>query len=131
MDSNNTQLTAQEELEILRRENREKEKVSKELDRLWEMFPDVTLENAPDELWELVENGETLLGAYCILMARKGIEEQKAREKNRENALKTPPAVKGGAEKKEYFTRDQVSEMDRNQVRKNYDAIMDSMKYWN
>lgn len=131
MDSNNTQLTAQEELEILRRENREKEKVSKELDRLWEMFPDVTPEDVPDELWELVENGETLLGAYCILMAKKNIEEQKAREKNRENSMRTPPAVKGGTEKKEYFTRDRVSEMDRNQVRKNYDAIVDSMKYWN
>lgn len=131
MDNNNTQLTAQEELEILRRENREKEKVSKELDRLWEMFPDVTPEDVPDELWELVENGETLLGAYCILMAKKNIEDQKAREKNRENSMRTPPAVKGGTEKKEYFTRDRVSEMDRNQVRKNYDAIVDSMKYWN
>ncbi len=131
MENSSTQMTPQEELELLRSENLQKEQASKELDRLWEMFPEITLDDLPDELWVLVENGESLLGAYCILLAKAGIESKKAQDKNRENSLRTPPAVKGGTEKKEYFTRAQVAGMSRAQVRKNYDSIVDSMKYWN
>lgn len=130
-NSTEPKMSAEQELEMLRKENEQKEKVSKELDRLWAMFPDVTLEDAPDELWELIENGESLLGAYCILLAKENLESRKADAKNRENSMKTPPAVNNGSEKKEYFTREQVAKMNRDQVRKNYDRIVDSMKHWN
>lgn len=130
---NNTQntLTPEQELEMLREENQQKEKVSKELDRLWEMFPEVRMEDMPDEMWTLVENGESLLGAYCITLMKKQLELQSAQQKNTENSMKTPPPVKNGGEAKEYFTREQVSKMTREQVRKNYSKIVDSMKYWN
>ncbi|MBE6689596.1 MAG: hypothetical protein E7588_10060 [Ruminococcaceae bacterium] len=128
-DSNS--MSEKEELEMLRLENQQKEHVSRELDRLWEVFPDIKIEDMPDEVWELVEKGETLLGAYCITLTKKAIEERAATEKNAENSLKTPPAVKNSGDTKQYFTRDEVSKMTRDQVRKNYDRIVDSMKHWN
>ncbi|MBQ9940162.1 MAG: hypothetical protein IJO74_01325 [Clostridia bacterium] len=126
-----SQLAEQEELETLRRENRLREKVTKEIDSLWEMFPDIKLEEVPEELWDMVSQGESLLGAYCILLAKKNLETEKAEKKDRENSEKTPPNVKPGAEKSDYFTREAVSKMSRDQVRKNYDKIVESMKHWN
>ena len=124
-------MTPEKELEMLKSEKEQKDKISKELDRLWEMFPDVTLEDTPDELWSLVENGETLLGAYCILLAKANMEKEKAQQKDLENASKTLPAVKNAGGSNEYFTREQVAKMTRDQVRKNYDKIVSSMKHWN
>ncbi len=129
--TDNTQMTPEKELEILKSEKEQKDKISKELDRLWEMFPDVTLEDTPDELWSLVENGETLLGAYCIMLAKSNLEKEKPQQKDLENASKTLPAVKSTSQAKEYFTREQVNKMTRDQVRKNYDKIVSSMKHWN
>ena len=127
----NTQMTPEQELEALRRENEQKDKITGELERLWEMFPDATLENTPDEMWLLVEQGESLLGAYCITLVKKNIEEKKAQEKNRENSEKTLPDIKPSADRNEFFTREQVNKMSREQVRKNYDKIISSMKHWN
>lgn len=130
---NNTteqKLSPEQELELLKKEKEQKERISKEIDRLWEMFPDFTLEQAPDELWELVQGGESLLGAYCILLAKANLEEQKANEKNQENSQKTPPPVKNSGDANQYFSREQVEKMTRDQVKKNYKQIIDSMKHW-
>ena len=124
------ELSAEEELENLRRENQMKDKVAKDIDRLWEMFPDIKLDSVPEELWEMVSQGESLLGAYCILLCKENLEKEKAQEKDRENSAKTPPAVKSGGEKPEFFTREAVSKMTREQVRKHYDKIVESMKHW-
>ena len=123
-------LTAEEELANLRRENEMKDKVAKDIDRLWEMFPDLKLDSVPEELWEMVSQGESLLGAYCILVCRDELEKKKALDKDRENSAKTPPAMKQGSERPEFFTREAVSKMSREQVRKHYDKIVESMKHW-
>ncbi|MBQ9921446.1 MAG: hypothetical protein IJO52_04605 [Clostridia bacterium] len=123
-------LTAEQELENLRRENEMKDKVTKDIDRLWEMFPDISLDSVPEELWDMVSQGESLLGAYCILLCKDKLEREKAQQKDRENSAKTPPAVKSGSERPEFFTREAVSKMSREQVRKHYDKIVESMKHW-
>lgn len=127
---NEKKLSAEEELEALRRENEMRDKVTRDIDRLWEMFPDIKLDSVPEELWEMVSQGESLLGAYCILLCRDGLEKEKAQKKDRENSAKTPPAVKSGSESPEFFTREAVSKMSRAEVRKHYDKIVESMKNW-
>ena len=62
--------TPEQELESLRRENELKDKVTRDIDRLWEMFPDLKLDSVPEELWDMVSQGESLLGAYCILLCK-------------------------------------------------------------
>ena len=130
MNEQNNELTLRQELEQLKGEKQQREKISAELDRLWEIFPDVTLNDLPDEVWALVEQGESLPGAYCITLCKADAENKKAQQKNHENSLKTPPTVTSHGDNKQYFTREQVESMSRNDVRKNYSAIIESMKHW-
>lgn len=122
--------TPEQELESLRRENELKDKVTRDIDRLWEMFPDLKLDSVPEELWDMVSQGESLLGAYCILLCKDKIAQEKAHLKDSENSAKTPPAAKSGSERPEFFTREAVSKMSRDEVRKHYDKIVESMKHW-
>lgn len=125
----NTALKA--ELEALRASiERENSKKLQERE-LFELFPSVSLDDIPSEVFEYAEkNGATLAAAYAVYHRRAHLAKEKADKKALENTLKTPGSIGnafGGAER--LFTSEEIRSMDRDQVRRNYKQIMKSLKY--
>lgn len=115
------------------------EEVENEMfDKFLSVYKDVKPEDIPQSVWEEVEKGVDLTDAYtkyentqlkakiAELTGNKEIE-----QKNTENAQASTGSVTGkGSVNDGYFTKEQVDNMTRQEVSKNYDKIMESMKHW-
>lgn len=99
----------------------------------------------PAEVWQQSDayekskgrEGKSLVDAYAKYenqLLKKKLAEyekgQKAAEVNKEAATGSTGSVTGNGTTPAMFTRDQVKTMTQKEVDKNYDAIMQSMKYW-
>lgn len=99
---------------------------------LAELFPSVTKEDIPSDVYEYVEtNGGTLVAAYALYHRRRQLEKNRAEEKALENLLKTPGSASASANAGAdiLFTSDEIRTMSREQVKRNYKQIMKSLKY--
>ncbi len=95
------------------------------------LFPDVTAEDIPQEVWDRVEAGESLAAAYALFAVQKYREEERVSRINEENGKKAPPPIEGGSTEGDYFSPEAVKNMSRSEIRKNYDKILSSMEKWN
>ncbi|MBQ3075352.1 MAG: hypothetical protein IJC26_04720 [Clostridia bacterium] len=95
------------------------------------LFPEVKGEEIPQEVWDRVEQGESLAASYALFAVKKYRQEQRVSRVNEENGKKAPPPVEGGDKEGEYFSPEAVKNMSRNEIRKNYDKILSSMEKWN
>lgn len=98
-----------------------------ELFEFTEMFPDTDLDDIPDTVWQRVKEGVTLAGAYGEYV--KQIEESKALAKraNEKNKGVTPGPVAASGRKAVFTARD-VQKMTKEQVKKHYAEILESME---
>lgn len=96
-----------------------------------ELFPDVKGSEIPEEVWTRVEAGESLSAAYALYTIQKMREEEKIRAVNEENEKKAPPRIRHDGGDDTYFSPEAVKAMSRNEIKKNYDAILRSMENWN
>ena len=94
------------------------------------MFPEVKGEDIPEEIWEAVENGESLSAAWALYTLCQEREQEKIRKKNRENEEKAPPRIHTKGEEDDYFSPDAVRSMSRREIQQNYRAILKSMEKW-
>lgn len=95
-----------------------------------ELFPALTAEDIPEEVWREVEAGESLAKSYALYAVKEYREQERVRAVNEENAKKAPPAVRHDGGDGDYFSPETVKGMSPAQVKKHYQAILTSMDSW-
>ena len=125
--------TLRQEVEQLRaalaQKEQEQQNALREIGEFHRLFPDISIENVPEGVWDSVEQGIPLSAAYALYEKKRCMSEARADEINRRNAsLSAGKAGKHTAG--EYFSPDEVRAMSQRQVHNNYSAIMESMKHW-
>ncbi len=93
-----------------------------------ELYPEVSIAELPDAVWEDVERGIPLSAAYARCERRRIRLLEQAEKSNGENLRRSPGMPK--AAPREYFTPDEVRAMSPLEVRENYQKIMFSMQKW-
>lgn len=123
---------ARESKKAERRKNRmakSGEEAAEEIKRFRELFPDVTAENIPDEVWEDVAAGATLAHAYALYSVENELLNKRAAGVNERNSQKSAAASSDGSTEP-FFTREQVEKMDSKDIKNNYKGILRAMKSW-
>ena len=122
------------ELDALRSELEEKNKVfermSREIGEFSELFPEKSVNNVPDNVWESVKAGIPLAAAYALYERKNTVRADAASRINERNGEKTTGAI-GRTSTENFYTPDEVKSMSRAEVRRNYSKIIESMKKWN
>ena len=95
------------------------------------LFPEVQGEDIPQEVWDRVEQGESLAASYALFAVKKYREEEKVSRINEENGKKAPPPLEGVGDEGDYFSPEAVKNMSRSEIRKHYNKILSSMEKWN
>ena len=98
---------------------------------LKELFPALKADDIPDEVWEKVQNGETLAASYALYFLQSVKEKERIEKLNDENSKKAVPRVKSDQASEPYFSPETVKSMSPGAVRKHYAAILKSMDSWN
>ena len=93
------------------------------------LFPDVPVEELPDEVWESVRAGAPLAASYALYERKRAAKAKRVAAINQKNASRSPGAA-GTDTASEYFTPDEVRRMSRAEVHANYSKIKESMKKW-
>lgn len=142
-----TKKTAQQTQKELA-ELKNKFSLNKEMEDFLKEFPDVGLELQkrkiegkptddilPAEVTKMKKDlGISLTDAYVRYqyktMAKNMKEEAEVNKQNEENAKASTGSMSDKGGKETFFTKDQVKEMSRDEILKNYDAIVKSKKKW-
>ena len=95
-----------------------------------ELFPELSAEDIPDEVWAEVEAGESLAKSYALYAVKEYREQERVRRVNEENEKKAPPAVTRDGGDNDYFSPEAVKSMSPREVKKNYETILASMEHW-
>ena len=109
------------------REN-ERERLKAELLELAELFPDVSISDIPESVFDGAERGIPISAAFALHVKKVERERRLAERVNGENAKNSAGPVGGG--QGDYFSPDEVKNMTRAEVRQNYGKIIASMKKW-
>lgn len=104
------------------------ERMRAECAELWELYPSLSPDTLPDEVWEAVEKGVPIAAAVALSERRKFLTAQKAEIAKLENRMRSTGAVE--REKNGYFSPEEVRAMNRLEVRENYQSILKSMQKW-
>jgi len=122
-----------DELKHLREEIREREdfygRVGREYEEFRTLYPGVSLSDLPDGVWKDVKCGIPIAAAYALAEQRRQRLAEQADAVNRTNAARSSGSLSGADP--EIFTSAEVRAMSRDEVRRNYQKIMNSMKKWN
>nr|DAE45089.1 MAG TPA: hypothetical protein [Bacteriophage sp.] len=93
------------------------------------LFPDVPVEEVPDEVWDRVKGGASLAASYALYEKKMAADAKRVAQINEKNASRSPGAA-GVNTGSEYFSPDDVRRMSRSEVHANYSKIKESMKKW-
>lgn len=104
------------------------ERIGSEFREFGELYPEISPDAIPDSIWEQVRRGIPLAAAYALAERKKTQAMKLAQKANEENRRRSAGAVTGT--EKDYFTPAEVRAMSRNEVRENYQKIMQSMQQW-
>jgi len=118
------------ELERMKEEKLLREKIARDIEELEYLFPGIDLESIPEQVWQRVQEGESLAGSFSIYMIRRMKKQESADAANKRNTQSAPPDIKGEKGASDYYSRDAVRNMNEDQVRRNYHAIIKSMENW-
>lgn len=120
------------EIERLKTELAQKDAMAERLAREGEefrtLYPDTSMQDLPDIVWQDVGRGIPLAAAYALFERRRFTTEQKALEYNHANARRSSGSLEPTAP--DYYSPAEVRAMSQNEVRANYDKIMRSMQKW-
>ena len=121
------------ELDALRKELSEKkaafERMSNEVNEFSELFPSVPLTSIPDSVWQSVKGGIPIAAAYALYEKKANLIEADAKRINTKNSSSSTGPI-GKEPTSDFFSPAEVRAMSRDEVRKNYSKIMESMKKW-
>ena len=116
--------------EQLAAKEREREDALREIENFQSLFPNVTIREIPDSVWQQRERGIPLNAAYALYERELCMARVRAGEVNQKNAALSSGRA-GVDAAQEYFSPDEVRAMSSRQVRENYQKIRYSMKKWN
>lgn len=126
-----------EELALLRKELEERDtrehalsRMKAEIGEFTEYFPEVKLDQIPEEVWEKVRSGASLAAQYALIKYRNEQASKRMLEVNQKNRKMSSGSVSGG-EGDKYFSPSEVRKMSPTEVKKHYDDIIESMRHWN
>lgn len=125
------------ELDDLRAKLLEKEQIERaesrmqrELSEFEDYFPEVSLEEIPDEVWQKVKVGASLSAQYSLFRRRAELEKRRISDFNEKNRKMSAGAA-GHGEGEKYYSPAEVKRMSPAQVKTHYDEIIESMRHWN
>ena len=118
------------DIEEYRLEKLVKKNLEAELQTLFEIFPDMNVDDIPDEVFERSNNGKGLAAEYALHYLKEEKKKGEQKEKEEENLKSAPPDVKNATEEA-FFTPEDVRGMTEAEIKKNYHTIMKSMEKWN
>ena len=121
--------TLRAQIDRLEEFKRTQDRILNELSDFAALFPEIAVEEIPEEVWEAVKNGTTLTASYALYEKRKAAEAIRVANINAKNASRSPGAA-GTDTAGEYFSPDDVRRMSRAEVHANYSKIRESMKKW-
>ena len=98
------------------------ESVAGELRALLSVIPNADISLLDEEAFLSIERGEGLICSYLLSERRRAA----AEEKNKKNALSSIGEVRGGED--DLFSIDEIKNMDRKTVRRNFDKVMRSLE---
>ncbi len=104
------------------------ERMARESEELYALYPDLDLRTLPDSVWEDVRRGVPIAAAYALAERKRVYREQKAAICNQVNRDRSTGAIDGAGS--DYFSPAEVRQMSAAEVRKNYTSIMHSMQKW-
>lgn len=105
------------------------ERMDRECEEFHSLYPSTPLSSLPDEVWEEVEKGIPVAAAYAYVERRRQRAAEIARKSNLENHGRSTGCIRN--ENRDYLSPSEVRTMSREEVRKNYALIMQSMNHWN
>lgn len=117
------------EAETLRAELAAERRVSVELREFCTLYPETPTEAIPDAVWDKVKGGIPLAAAYALHERRQLCAKQAAEAAQAATRARSSGAVEGGRGEMPY-TPAEVKAMSPEEVRRNYTAIIASMKRW-
>lgn len=117
------------EAEALRAELAAERRVSVELREFCSLYPEADTGAIPDAVWEKVKGGIPLAAAYALHERRQFCAKQAAEAAQADGKARSSGALEGGMGEMP-FTPKEVRAMSPEEVRRNYTAIIDSMKRW-
>lgn len=109
----------------------EEERIVADIETLRALFPELTPEQIPEEVWKKVSEGESLAASYALFYLKEQKEKERIETHNRENEEKALGKIRQDKDSEEYYSPETVRKMSQKEVRKNYDAILRSMDRWN
>ena len=125
------------EVKMLREQLDEREKldsvnskINAELIQLYDCFPDTSLEEIPDEIWQKVKKGASLSAEYALFKRKQEISQKRIGDFNEKNKKMSTGSL-GTGEGERYYSPSEVKKMSPAQVKANYDDIIESMRHWN
>ena len=119
-----------QELEAYKTAKQQQEKIAEQLNEFSELFPNIAIKTIPDEVWENVKNGNTLVASYAVYEKRITEAARRIEEINKKNSTLSAGAL-GKTLSNEYFSIDEVKRMSPAEVRSNFAKIRKSMEKWN
>lgn len=126
---------AQEEKDFIDRRNFMYEEFMTEFpdyntEEKWKTIPPEVYKEAEKWLTSGGKEGRRLADALTRYNWKQSMAQQQANDANQANAEASTGSVKGQAKSGTFFTRDQVANMSREEIRANYNAIKESEKRW-
>ena len=103
-------------------------RIGTECEEFRQLYPDASLSDLSDGVWEDVRRGVPIAAAFALSERRRQLTEQKAAQYNLTNSHRSAGSVAGG--ENEYFSPAEVRAMSGAEVRENYQKIMRSMTQW-
>ena len=93
------------------------------------LFPAVSLSALPDDVWQSVQKGVPLAAAYALEKRRAAVQAEKAQKVNQINREKSSGALNPTGNS-DNFSLAEVRDMTPDEVRANFDKIMESVTQW-
>lgn len=104
-------------------------RVGRDYEEFRTLYPEVSISDLPDSVWRDVKCGIPIAAAYALAEQRERRLARQAEEVNLANASRSSGALH--ATEPDFFSLAEVRAMSRDEVRRNYQKIMQSMKKWN
>lgn len=109
----------------------DEDRMKEDIRTLRTLFPALTPEEIPEEVWQKVSEGESLAAAYALHFLKQLKEKERIEKHNLENEKKALPRLKSDRASEEYYSPETVRAMSPAEVRRHYAAILKSMDSWN
>ena len=119
----------QSKISSLEAERKAQERILEELGDFNSLFPNVSIDEIPESIWESVKKGSSLAASYALYEKRKLAEAKRIEQINSNNAAKAA-GIAGTHAANEYFSPDEVRKMSRSEVHANFAKIRKSMEKW-